>query len=145
MRLSVICTFLSQTHCAAMVTCSYGPHDTGPHGMAIYATKLGANILTTSHVHMCSYILVLDHTPRQAAQGRPVFLRYGVSAGLTRQHCRNGSVAARLQKLAEEAVGIAKTFSHLLPLRGTSNLLCVVDKNLLQLGWIKLFYEYWDK
>ena len=48
--LSVTCTFLSQTYCAAMVTCSYGPNDTGPHGMAIYATKLGANILTTSHI-----------------------------------------------------------------------------------------------
>ena len=50
MRPSVVCTFLSQTYCAAMVTCSYGPNDTGPHGMAIYATKLGANILTTSHM-----------------------------------------------------------------------------------------------
>ena len=42
-RLSAICTFLSQISCAAMVTCSYGPNDTAPHGMAIYATKLGAN------------------------------------------------------------------------------------------------------
>ena len=49
MRLSVICTFLSQAYCAAMATCSYGPNDTGPHGMAIYATKLETNILTTSH------------------------------------------------------------------------------------------------
>ena len=49
-RLSVFCAFLSQTYRAAMVACSYGPNDTAPHGMSIYATKLGANILTTSHM-----------------------------------------------------------------------------------------------
>ena len=40
-------------YCAAMVKCSYGPHDTGPHGTAIYAANLGANILTTSHMRDC--------------------------------------------------------------------------------------------
>ena len=44
--LAVICTFPSQTFCAAMVTCSFGPNDTGPHGMAIYATyKTGSQHL----------------------------------------------------------------------------------------------------
>ncbi|CAJ1376318.1 unnamed protein product [Effrenium voratum] len=33
---------------------------------------------------------------------KEIWSEYAVSAGLTRQHCRNGSVAARLQKLAEE-------------------------------------------
>ena len=40
--MSDICMFLRQNNSAAMVTCSYGLNDTGPHGMAIYATKLGA-------------------------------------------------------------------------------------------------------